>query len=156
MLGLVACELAPVFLDRGDVAKYALVHDLVEAYSGDTNTLGISAEGKTAKVAREEAAMERLRVELGPSSAVFNWLEAYERQTDPAARYVRLLDKVLPKLTHLLNHCAAPKALGFDEARFEAAHIEQYEALAAQYPEFPVTLLLLKEAMLASQESWKS
>jgi len=51
MLGLIACALAERWyphLDRGLVAQYALVHDLVEVYAGDTPTLAIDAAGAAA------------------------------------------------------------------------------------------------------------
>ena len=38
-------------------------------------------------------------------------LTAYEAQIEPEARYVRLMDKVLPKLTHLFNECVAAREL---------------------------------------------
>lgn len=160
MLGLIACEIAPEWLDRGRLAHFALVHDIVEAYAGDTNTLGITEQGREAKKAREDAAHDQLHREFRSdgymTSALLRELAIYEHQDEPEARYIKLLDKVLPKLTHLLNNCAAPKALGFDEARFEAAHKEQYAELAAKYPEFPETLALLKDAMEASQGSWNA
>jgi putative hydrolase of HD superfamily len=42
MLGVIACAFASscgLDLDIGKVAQFALVHDLVEAHAGDTNTL---------------------------------------------------------------------------------------------------------------------
>jgi 5'-deoxynucleotidase YfbR-like HD superfamily hydrolase len=159
MLALIAVELAPRHLDRGLVALYALVHDLVEVYSGDTQTLKITAEIRADKQRREADALTRLVHELGPGSPLGGGsplgtlLEAYEKQVAPEARFVRLLDKVMPKLTHLLNGCAAAKKLvTFEE--FELAHEEQHAALTAEYPEFPETLALLREAMTASQEAW--
>lgn len=104
MLALVAAELAPPRLDRGRVLAYAIVHDLVEVYAGDTPTLvALDEAGRRAKDAREAAALARFRDELGADSWVVRTIEAFEAQADPEARWVKLLDKSAPKLTHILN-----------------------------------------------------
>lgn len=111
MLGLIACAFAHRHLpqlDIGLVAQYALVHDLVEAYAGDTPTLRLlTPEQKTEKAKREEAAFGRIAHEFVDD---LPWLvfalRDYERSAVPEARYVRTMDKVLPKITHLLNDCA--------------------------------------------------
>jgi 5'-deoxynucleotidase YfbR-like HD superfamily hydrolase len=107
MLGLVACAFAARHipdLDLGKVAQYALVHDLVEAYAGDTPTLRITAVEQASKRRRERAALERIERQFGGR---LPWVPAtirdYERRADPEARYVKALDKLLPKITHLLN-----------------------------------------------------
>lgn len=154
MLGLVGCELAPPDLDRLKIAAYALVHDLVEVHAGDTQTLGASAAVLEDKAAREERARERLKAQLGGTASwVWRTLEEYEAQKVPEARYVRLMDKVLPKLTHVANGCAAAKRLMTFDA-FVKAHEAQLASLRAQYPEFPAVLTLLEEAMLYSEKCW--
>lgn len=153
MLGLVACELAPPGLDRIKVAAFAMVHDLAEVYAGDTQTLTITSEGMVAKAEREHAARVRLIEELGHRSWLIGALATYERQQEPEARFVRLLDKVLPKLTHAFNGCAAAKALT-DRAGFDVAHERQYRRLAAEYPEFPETLALLRASMDHAEACW--
>lgn len=156
MLALVACDLAPDELDRGRVAAYALVHDLVEAYAGDVQTLTITADGRRDKEARERAAFARIRAEFGADSWIVRTLDAYEAQLDSAARYVRCMDKVVPKLTHLLNDCCAAKALT-DRAGFVASHEEQHRKLTAEYGDdwwASDVLDLLRDAMLASEAAW--
>ena len=156
MLALVACELSPAGLSQPKIAEFAIVHDLVEAYAGDTQTLQIDAAGRAAKDARERAALERLRVEFGAHSWIVFMIEEYERQASPEARYVKLLDKVLPKLTHLTNGCAAARALT-DRAGFIASHDAQYHKLVVDYSAdwwAPPFLALLREAMLASEAAW--
>jgi putative hydrolase of HD superfamily len=154
MLGLVACELAPPHLDRAKVAAFALVHDLVEVYAGDAQTLVISAEARVAKKAREEAAAVRLVAELGEGSWLAGLLATYERQREPEARFVRLLDKVLPKLTHAFNGCVAAMPLTDCEG-FVAAHDRQLRALSEEYPEFPEALELLRASMLHAEACWQ-
>ncbi len=153
MLGLVACELAPAHLDRAKVAAFALVHDLAEVYAGDTQTLVISAEGMIAKRDREDAARARLATELGAGSWVAEILATYEEQQVPEARFVRAIDKVLPKLTHFFNGCAGARALT-DRAGLNAAHDRQYESLRRAYPELPDALDLLRASMVRAEECW--
>lgn len=153
MLGLVACELAPAHLDRAKVAAFALVHDLTEVYAGDTQTLVISAEGMAAKRDREDAAGARLAAELGAGSWLAGLLATYERQQEPEARFVRLLDKVLPKLTHVFNGCAGARNLT-NRAGFIDLHARQLQNLREEYPEFPDALDLLRSAMAHAEECW--
>ncbi len=108
MLGLIACAVASKHaphLDVGKVAQFCLVHDLVEAYAGDTDTFGgLSAEGVADKEARESAALERIEEEFGTSLPwVPNMIKEYESLQSPEARFIKVLDKCMPKVTRLLN-----------------------------------------------------
>lgn len=168
MLGLLACQIAhglntqtfsglDVSIDRkldvGLVAQFALVHDLVEVYSGDVQTLTIDTAGRTVKEERERAARERLRAELG-ECWLTDRLGEYEEQTSPEARFIRVLDKVLPKLTHILNGCAAAKKLT-DLDGFKAAHDAQVTALSKQYGDVPFEVhALLRISMRESERAW--
>lgn len=141
MLGLIATALAAsTNLDVGLVAQYALVHDLVEVYAGDTNTLGgLTTEGKADKKAREEAALARLFVEFGdgPLHHVADALMSYERQKAPEARFVRAVDKLMPKITHILNGAVTLRRQGVDPVRQAARYVEQRAEIAAYTPEWP-------------------
>lgn len=113
MLALLAGELCPPTLSRTLVVSYAVVHDLVETYAGDTPTLRLpSIEQAAAKDAREADALLRIHRELGPNSWIVDTICRYERQADPESRWVKALDKCAPKLTHIFNGCAAIRAQG--------------------------------------------
>lgn len=107
MLGWLACAIAArcfPHLDLGLVAQFALIHDAPEIYAGDTPTLRITTEGRAAKAAREHAALGRLHREFDPTLPWFpTAIAAYETQHSPEARFVRGLDKVMPKIVHLLD-----------------------------------------------------
>ncbi|MFZ2152024.1 MAG: HD domain-containing protein [Minisyncoccia bacterium] len=107
MLGLIACALAHSYdrtLDIGKVAQFALVHDLVEAYAGDTQTLNASQETLRIKDKVEHAALQRIKSEF---DHVFPWIsetiEEYEGLRLPEATFIKTLDKCMPKITHILN-----------------------------------------------------
>ncbi len=142
MLAMVAAEYARALgLDPMVAVAYAMVHDLPETYAKDTCTAwGLTEEQKSDKAKREEAATRRLHLELGPHSVVMEWLRAYEGQEAPEARLVRYLDKVLPKLTHILNGGAALEYIGMSPKEAAEKHSRQNEELAAEYPEFAATV----------------
>lgn len=144
MLAFVALTLADQHpewgLDAGRLAILAMVHDLPEVYAGDTNTAGgLTPSQQADKAAREQAATERLHSEL-PGSVILRALTAYERQDTPEARFLRVLDKVLPRLTHTLNYGAALRDLGMSVADLRAAHADQRDKLFAEYPEWEAAL----------------
>lgn len=155
MLAVVALDLCPEGLDRGLVGQFAIVHDLIEADCGDTQTLTLDDAGRAAKADRERVAREGIVHRFGPASWLAQTIEAYERQDTVEAQYVRVLDKVLPKLTHMLNRCAAAKELT-TRAGFLASHREQLFKLRCDYtdPRLSPVFTLLAEAMEASEQHW--
>jgi putative hydrolase of HD superfamily len=104
-LGVAACCFAPLVdpaLEIGLVAQYALVHDLVEVYAGDTSVY-TDATRRAAKVERERAAFDRIVAE---NQNRFPWLVerlgAYIAAADPESRFVYAMDKLLPHAVVLL------------------------------------------------------
>lgn len=135
MLSLLAIGAATrAGLDPGLAAAFAVVHDLPETYGGDTDTSReLSPEEAADKARREAEGLERVCAELaGP---VADLLRRYEAQAEPEARLVRVLDKVTPKLAHLLNGGASFVALGLTAEHVRANHARQRARLAAEYPE---------------------
>lgn len=107
MLSVCACALAQKLypdLDLGKVAQFAIVHDLVEAYAMDTDSFGLSPEGKQTKEKREHEAYLRIEKEF---KDVFPWVHktigTYEILDVKEARFVKTVDKCMTKITHILN-----------------------------------------------------
>lgn len=133
-------------LDPGLAVQFAVVHDVPETYAGDTCTArGLSPDAAAEKAAREAASLERLRAELGPCWTT-DMVDRYEAQREPEARLVRYLDKVLPKLTHVLNGGLALAEIGMSAREVETKHAEQGAKLRALYPEMVATRALFDEA----------
>ena len=133
------------------VCAFAVVHDLVEVKTGDTNTIGITAEGRAAKAAREAAALAELREELVAFPWIVDTLDRYEAQEEPEARWTRYIDKVLPKLTHALNHGATLRAMGTSIGVIRTDGERQRELLRTEYPEFPEADALLWQAVAEAE-----
>jgi 5'-deoxynucleotidase YfbR-like HD superfamily hydrolase len=152
MLGLIACTLAEKLrpdLDRGRIAAYALVHDLPEALAGDTNTLGASSEQLAAKAQREGQALEEIEARFaGQLPWIARTITAYEDRQDAEARWVKTVDKLVPKLTHLLNGGAAFAEQGLSAGQVQNAWVLQRQLMEETYSEdFPELLDLTAAAV---------
>lgn len=104
MLALVAPELAAALelnLDRGLLSQYAIVHDLIELKTGDVATFNISDEALMQKAKSEQEALQSLLDELPPYTAQL--LLRYEHQLEPEARFIKLVDKLLPLAVDILG-----------------------------------------------------
>lgn len=148
MLGWLACALAARFWDRleldsGLIAEFALVHDAVELYAGDTPTLRITDDERAAKAVREHDALMRIAKEFGKHDQL-PWFPAtialYEQQSLPEARFVRALDKILPKITHLLDDAVTLRREGMTAAELRATLNKQREDLRTYAGDFPELL----------------
>jgi len=117
MLAILACACAEKFgpkLDRGKIAQYALVHDLVEVYAQDTPTLRpLNAQEKQAKKDREKVAFDKIEKEFG---STFPWvtgtIREYDSKLTPEARFVKVVDTMVCKITSILNGAATEKSMG--------------------------------------------
>ncbi|OHA08938.1 MAG: hypothetical protein A3A44_00045 [Candidatus Sungbacteria bacterium RIFCSPLOWO2_01_FULL_60_25] len=87
-------------LDRDRILRYALAHDVVETYAGDTPTYG----GNHQEQARREAdAIARIRQEFPEFDELHEAIDGYERREDPESKFVFALDKLLPVLNNYLD-----------------------------------------------------
>jgi len=95
-------------LHPGKVALYSLIHDLPEAYAGDTPTFNISEGGLEAKRQAEATALATLRHNFGERwPELMNALEDYESLADNEAAFVKTMDKNDPGYTHFRNDAYA-------------------------------------------------
>ena len=98
-LALIACSLAAQIdprLDIGKLCQFAIVHDLVEVYAGDTSVW--DKEGLKSKTARETAALKQLRKETASFPWIAGTIQSYEHKKLPEARFVWAVDKFLAVL----------------------------------------------------------
>ncbi|PIR88472.1 MAG: hypothetical protein COU09_02245 [Candidatus Harrisonbacteria bacterium CG10_big_fil_rev_8_21_14_0_10_44_23] len=83
-------------LDLNKAVRYALVHDLVEVYAGDTFIYDADESYIDSKHDREKEALEKLKKEFPEASGLFTWIDAYEKRADEEAKFVYALDKLHP------------------------------------------------------------
>lgn len=159
MLSLIACSFADTFykdkLDIGLVSQFALVHDLVEVYAGDTNSfVNVSEESRKEKEERERKSLEKIKDQFGKD---FPWIhtkiEEYESQNSKEARFVKFVDKILPELSHVLsgfsyiNNSGLGKDYFFNFLDKKIASLE--EKYASDFPEiFSLYVLEIEKVKL--------
>lgn len=90
-------------LDLGKVLRYAIVHDLVEVYAGDTYFYTEDKSLRESKVAREAEAAERIAQEFPEMSELNQLIVDYEEKFDEEAKFVYALDKILPVMNIYLD-----------------------------------------------------
>lgn len=140
MLSLIGCSLASQIykdLNIGKIAQYAIVHDLVEVYAGDTDTVNITEETKKLKEKREHEAFIKIKNDF---QFVYPWIhetiEEYESQLSKEARYIKMLDKLMSEMTNILNGCAY-----FEDKNHTEGHLKsKLQRLENKISEFPELL----------------
>lgn len=148
MLGVIACAFAERHLpklDLGLIAQFALVHDLVEVYAGDTPTLRIDDEQRASKEEREQAALTRIMREFTRLPWLAATIELYEQRRKPEARYVKAMDKLLPKITHIANRGRTLRDQGFSMGELVARYEQQLDELRVYADDFPALFALRAE-----------
>ena len=146
-LALSATEIAAEHypeLDAGLVSQFSLVHDLPELYTGDVSTYKISEEERSSKETAEKIATERLLKEL--PSYTSNILRRYEEQLEPEARFVRLIDKLMPGVINIMSKGASTIKEDFnikDLDSFNESLKISNARVRKMFPEFPMVLTIL-------------
>lgn len=82
-------------LELSKVLIYALTHDFVEFYAGDTNTFA-TAEERLNKLHREQLALQRFNQEFADFPEMLNSMQLYENKDDPESLFVWTVDKLQP------------------------------------------------------------
>lgn len=158
MLSVCACAIAERLykdtLDIGLVAQFAIVHDLVEAYVGDTDSFGISEEGRVAKEEREHRALVLIKEKF---DVVYPWIggaiERYDALDTREARFVKTIDKAMPKITHILNKGAYFKKRGMTEDEMWRDYTTVVTTAEEKYgSEFKEVTGLMRELMAVVRE----
>ena len=78
--------------------KYALAHDLVEVYAGDTDVFTKDVSLHANKHEREEKALERIKKEFPEFVELHSIIEGYEKREDAESKFIYALDKLVPVL----------------------------------------------------------
>lgn len=90
-------------LDINKVLQFALLHDFVEVFAGDTYIFDKDRQIHDSKHEREKQALERLQKEWPGDSSLWDIITEYEKKEAPEAVFVYVLDKVIPFMNVYLN-----------------------------------------------------
>lgn len=90
-------------LDRDTIIRYALIHDFLEVYAGDTYNFSTDARHLASKHEREVAAAVKLRETLSEFTELHEAIDAYEKRSDAESRFVYALDKIEPVIQLYLD-----------------------------------------------------
>ena len=156
-------RLAPVIaitmypdLDPGKIAFYANIHDDVEAYVYDTSTFGLSTGLLQQKQAKELVGLQQLLSEYAHIPVYAQLVSEYEEQLIPEARFVRVLDKLLPYVVHF-NEGGQSLRTQVSIASLRQSNTAKVRELLLEYPEFSDLIAVRDELTeLAVSELYES
>lgn len=98
---LMAPKVAP-HLDFYQLQTYAMIHDLVEVYAGDTFCFARASELRS-KEHRESNALKRLLMEFSDFPELCSALAEYQKLANEEARFIYALDKLQPIILNYLD-----------------------------------------------------
>jgi putative hydrolase of HD superfamily len=103
-------------LDANLCMRYALVHDLVEVFAGDTPSSVHKkySEARLNKHEREERAIQKLLYEYPEFESMHDLIRRYELKEDEESKFVYALDKIMPVMTIFLEKGHAWKISGIN------------------------------------------
>jgi 5'-deoxynucleotidase YfbR-like HD superfamily hydrolase len=136
-------------LDIGMVAQFAIVHDLVEVYAMDTDSFGLNDLDRKAKEEREHKAFLRIQEEFkGTYPWIPDMIKKYEALDSIEARFVKTIDKIMPKLTHILNGGQYFKNRKLSESEMWRDYTTVVRTAENKYgAEFPEIISIMEELM---------
>ena len=145
MIGILACSVAEKFykdLDLGLVAQFSIIHDLLEVYTGDFDTFKTVSNEELFlnKKSLELEAIEKMKTRFGFSYPwIVDLIERYESLDTKEARFVKTLDKIIPKVTNILNggmYFRANNLSKAEVAEFKGVQLEKVKnSYGAEFPE---------------------
>ena len=157
MLGIIATSIADKYykdiMDIGLISQFVMLHDFVEVYAGDTDTVvNKSPESLKLKEEKEGLALGRLRSELFDYFPyIIDIIEKYESQDSKEARFVKVVDKLTSEITNVLNNCAYYKREGKDR-EYISDHLDfkfnKYNNLLEEFPEIKELFLYLRDRIM--------
>ena len=95
------CDALELEYSKEKIFRYALAHDLVETYAGDTYIF--DTEARKTKREREEKARIRMESEFPEFNDLHTTIEKYEKQDEPESVFVYAIDKLIPALINYIK-----------------------------------------------------
>jgi 5'-deoxynucleotidase YfbR-like HD superfamily hydrolase/uncharacterized protein YqeY len=104
-VAFLACSLAPEIdknLDVGKIAQFAIAHDLIEVFAGDTSPWH-DQQTRESKEEREEKALKHIEKSFARFPWIIQTIREYESRTSDEAKFVWAVDKVIILLIRYLD-----------------------------------------------------
>jgi putative hydrolase of HD superfamily len=127
-------------LDIGKVLKYAIAHDLVEVYAGDTNAFA-SEQKRKEKVDKEKASLDRLAKEFVAFPDLITSMRAYETKSDEESLFVWTVDKMQALIMADMDGWRPFQELNIDYEWFVRKHNDLHEISSTHSKEIFKSLL---------------
>jgi putative hydrolases of HD superfamily len=103
MIGWYLAELLKLPLNKDLLIKYALVHDAVEAYAGDTSFYHRTKKMTLDKIKREKKAALKLKKQFPRFREMHKLIHSYELKKDKESKFIYALDKIIPILNNIID-----------------------------------------------------
>lgn len=135
-LAFLACALAPEIdqkLDVGLICQFAIVHDLVEVYAGETAVHGNPQYVRT-KDTRETEAAKILEKEFVYLPWISETMAAYSRKDTDEAKFIYALDKYIPVFFDYLDQAQLFRERKMSLQKYNQ-ELEQHRKKAHSHPE---------------------
>lgn len=101
-------------LSKEKLMMYALAHDLVEVYAGDTPVYHVPGHPNTVDTKKEREANALIEIQKNFSyfKGMVDAVTAYEQRLDPESVFIYELDKIVPALNIYLDNGLSWNILG--------------------------------------------
>lgn len=116
MTALIIIEKDRLPLDEGLCLKYALIHDLVEVYAGDT--MALDSKQVATKPKREAMALRKL-ASKDSTKELAKIIAEYEKLDSEESKFIYSLDKLMPAFNILYNNDLVWKEHGITFLKWE-------------------------------------
>ena len=90
--------------NKDHVIKYALIHDIVEVYSGDVDPFVNPDQHGKVKDEKEQDSLRKLQDEFSDFPEMLRLIEDYANKKDKESKFVYSLDKIISNLNNLSGH----------------------------------------------------
>lgn len=130
-------------LDKFRCVAMALVHDVAEAYAGDTIAFA-SEKDLAAQKQKEKEAIAKLREDWPGFGSLHKLIEEYEHHETPEGRFVYALDKLIPIINNYLYEGKIWKKEGITLERLKEIKVGKVDISAEVNKYYQETIKILE------------
>jgi putative hydrolase of HD superfamily len=131
-------------LDKHRAVGLALVHDIVEVYTGDIPTYA-AEHSHPSKAINERLAAARLKNEWPKFKSLHELVNEYEKRESPEAKFVYALDKLIPVMNNYIYGGRIWKKVGLDLDWLKSSKVGKIDVSSEVYDYYQQMLKLLEK-----------